>query len=154
MQYILVKDCILGVAGTVCDESFVQASSFINFNDTEYFTPYVWLKFKKGDRVIVTDIPNCPVHNVTELDGEYCKINQIDKEGNLVGFSILHQDTLQKATEFWFINANGKLQSDYLERSGIDQFGVKYKQLTGNYFNSEKQAAIVREKLINLCSNR
>ena len=59
------------------------------------------------------------------------------------------ENQLQKATVFYFIDSNGTVQMDYLERKSINIDGIKYKKSTGNYFFN-KEDAVTKRKSIKL----
>lgn len=49
---------------------------------------------------------------------------------------------IKKLTYFWFINSNGEIQKDYVERKKISVDGLIYKRKSGNYFESIEEARI------------
>lgn len=57
------------------------------------------------------------------------------------------ENQLQKARVFYFIDSNGIVQMDYLERKSINIDGIKYKKATGNYFFNKENAVTKRKSI-------
>lgn len=144
MRYIVKKQIPIAGGlkkGYVIDSSHAIYSN-LDFSDKEFFEPYPEQLYEINQEVVYDGIRYKVINIINN------GINYVIRNDNGIQTTINNKTKILIPTNFWFINSNGQIQSDYEERKGINKDGLKFKKLTGNYFVTFELAQYFRDKLL------
>lgn len=158
-KYIVKKALPVNGLGEV--DTIVLAENFpdVNFTNTEYFMPFPEGAYLIGDYVIFEKLlKSFDKQNLFVVINKGYKASSLVYEIKNVDNGKKHKDVkeldLKKPTFFWFINSDGLVCRDYLERKSIKKMGLEWKKVTGNVFLTKEDAKNYREAAIRLFLNK
>lgn len=149
MKYKLVKNIPFNVdgkelmVGDIIDASDKKYEAF-NFLNKNLFEPFYESKYEYGQKLIYDD----KFYLVIGCDA--AKQIYTIQCNNTIPIKITDKTKVTIPTPFWFVDSNGRIQQDYLERPKLDKDGLKFKKDIGNFFLTNEDVSRYRRELLTI----
>jgi len=141
MRYTLLQN-VPGI--TIGFGSVVESSNYpwVDFSNQFYFEPYkepFVCNYKRYENVLFDE----KLYQIKyiNLDTKHMTMYQVGNNRKSIILPI-ESPQIKKLTLFYFVNSEGDINSDYLERKKLRLAGVEYKKEHGNYFETKEEAKL------------